>query len=105
MTPRLGIAFCDPIEYFFEPEKGTCSTDNVLFNNTLQLRSNTRHIFSKNADFSIAKKWLKENPKSASLNKKRVSVNEARINPNYNPDSYFYDPVFRYWDLNYPSKE
>lgn len=105
LTPRLGIAFCDPIEYFFYPEKMVCIKDNVLFDNTLQLMTNTRHIFSINSDFSIAKKWLKENPKSAKLDRKRVSTN-VRINPNSNLESYFYDPVFRYYNhKKYSSQE
>lgn len=98
LTPKLGIAFCDPIEYFHEPEKSVCIKDNVLFYNTLQLGTNTRHIFSINSDFTIAKKWLTENPKSASLERKRIST-DPRIPPHFNPDNRLYDPAFRY--INY----
>jgi hypothetical protein len=97
LTPRVGIAFCDPIEYFFNPEKAVCIKDNVLFYNTLQLRTNTRHIFSINSDFSIARKWLTENPSSMAFNRKRIST-DAKIPKNYNPDDYFYDPTFRYYN-------
>ena len=95
LTPKLGLSICDPIEYFFGPEKSACIEDNVLFYNTLQLGANTRHIFSINSDFSIAKKWLSEFPKSAAFDRKRIST-DIKINPEYSQDSYFYDPTFRY---------
>lgn len=104
LTPRLIVAFFDPIEYFFEPEKGVCIKDNVLFYNTLQLRNNTRHVFSIDSDFTIAKKWLTENPKSAKLDRTRVSTS-VKIPSNYNPDSYHYDPVFRYRGLKKYQRE
>lgn len=75
LTPHLGIAFCDPVEYFFNPEKSVCIEDNVLFYNTLQLRSSARHIFSGDDDFSIARKWLNENPDFKNLYRDRVSTN------------------------------
>jgi len=105
LTPRIQISFCDPIEYFFNPEKSVCIEDNVLFYNTLQLRSSTRHIFSINSDFTIAKKWLTEYPSSAKLDKERIS-RDVKINPAYSQDSYFYDPTFRYYNhKKYSSQE
>ena len=75
LTPRLGIAFCDPVEYCLNPEKSFCIEDNVLFYNTLQVRSSARHIFSVDNDFSIARKWLNENPDFKNFNRDRISTN------------------------------
>lgn len=71
----LGISFCDPIEYFTYPDKMTCIKDNIIFNNTLQVRSSTRHIFSNNNDFSLAIKWLNEHPEFKKINRRRVQTN------------------------------
>ncbi|MFB3888720.1 MAG: DUF4238 domain-containing protein [Candidatus Bathyarchaeia archaeon] len=98
LTPKLGIAFCDPFEYFFNPEKMVCIKDNVLFDNTLQLGTNTRHVFSLKPDFSIAKKWLDENPKSSVLDRNRIS-SDFRVNPEFSPESYFFSPEFRYFNI------
>lgn len=99
LTPKLEIAFCDPIEYFFMPEKSSCEKDNLLFYNTLQARSNARHIFSINSDFSVAKKWLRQSPESMPLDRKRIST-DVRFNKNYNDKDYFFDPTFRYFYAN-----
>jgi len=74
LTPKLGIAFCDPIEYFHYPEKLGCIKDNVLFYNTLQVRSSARHIFSIDEDFTIAKQWLNENPDFRNLDRDRTVI-------------------------------
>ena len=74
LTPHLILIFCDPVEYILNPEKITCIKDNVLFANTLQLGSCTRHIFSIDKDFSIAKKWLKEYPKSRDTERTRIKA-------------------------------
>jgi hypothetical protein len=47
----------------------------VLFYNTLQVRSSARHIFSVDNDFSIARKWLNENPDYKNFNRDRISTN------------------------------
>lgn len=74
LNPTLGILFCDPIEYFTSPNKVTCTKKHIIFNNTLQVRSSTRHIFSKSNDFYLAKKWLKENPDFINPKRKRIDV-------------------------------
>jgi hypothetical protein len=71
LTPHLILVFCDPLEYILNPEKITCIKDNILFANTLQLGFCTRHIFSIDKDFSIAKKWLKEYPNSRDIKRTR----------------------------------
>lgn len=96
LTPKIGITFYDPIEYSHMSATEICDKDNLLFYNTLQLMTTTRHIFSSNADFFIAKKWLTENPSMRAVNRNRVST-EPNIPKNYNHDDYKYDPVFRYF--------
>lgn len=95
LTPKLIISFCDPIKYFFIPEKAQCEKENVHFYNNLQLSANTRHIFSVNADFSIAKKWVTEYPTSKPLDRKRISTQFKKTN-SYSNEDFSYDPVFRY---------
>ena len=72
LSPQLGLSFCDPDNYRFNPEKSVCKEDNVLFYNTIQLRSSTRHVFSIDNDFSIAKKWLNEHPDFRNIERKRI---------------------------------
>ena len=76
LSPALGLSFCDPIEYFSYPDKMTCIKDNIIFCNTLQVRSSARHVFSVDNDFYLAKKWLQENPECADLNRRRVQANK-----------------------------
>jgi hypothetical protein len=75
LNHRLGISFCDAVEYFTFPDKMTCIKDNIIFNNTLQVRSSTRHIFSNNNDFSLAKKWLDEHPEFKKTYRRRIQAN------------------------------
>jgi hypothetical protein len=49
--------------------------NNVIFQNSLQLRWSTGFIFSQDEDFSLAEKILKEQPSWRDLQRKRVSVN------------------------------
>lgn len=74
LNPTLGIVFCDPVEYGLMPEKVTSIKDNIIFCNTLQVRSSTRHVFSPNNDFYLAKLWLKENPEFTDLKRKRIDA-------------------------------
>lgn len=74
LTPRLILSFCDPVQYVRTPEKITCIKDNVLFANTLQLGSCTRHIFSIDKEFSIAKKWLNEYPINRDIKRTRIEA-------------------------------
>ena len=61
LNPTMGIVFGDLTEYFSSPEKVTCIKPHVTFCNTLQVKSSTRHVFSANNNFYLAKKWLSEN--------------------------------------------
>jgi hypothetical protein len=74
LTSKLSLSIVDPIEYYFNPIKMGADEDHVLFQNTLQVRSSTRHIFSRKNDFSVARKWLNENPTFRDLSRERLSV-------------------------------
>lgn len=74
LNPTLGILFCDPVKYFSKPAKVTCIKENIIFSNTLQVRSSTRHVFSNNNDFYLAKKWLDENPEFTEPNRRRIQA-------------------------------
>lgn len=74
LNPTLGISFCDPVEYFSYPDKITCIKDNVIFCNTLQVRSSTRHVFSSKNDFCLAKKWLDGNIEFTDPKRKRIEA-------------------------------
>ena len=75
LNPTLGILFGDPVEYCTNPEKIACIKDNIIFSNSLQARSSTRHIFSNNNDFYLAKKWLREYPHFTNPSRQRVEGN------------------------------
>ena len=76
LNPTLGIMFCDPVEYGLSPERVSCIKDHIIFCNTLQVMSSTRHVFSAKNDFFLAKKWLKENPEFTDLERKRIEPNK-----------------------------
>lgn len=73
LTSRLSLSVVDPIEYYFIPDKMVADEDHVLFQNTLQVRSSTRHIFSRKDDFSVARRWLKENPSFRDISRERIT--------------------------------
>lgn len=67
------LAICDPEKYHMLPEiMETNSTENVIFNNCLELTQSTRFIFSDTNDFSYAKKFLKKRPEYKSVDRQRV---------------------------------
>ena len=99
LNPKLGLMFCDPIEYYFMCDKEYCEKENLVFYNTLQLQSNTRHIFSINSDFGIAKKWLSEYRTGGEIDRKRALVttgDKIKVPKDFNSDDYRYFPDFRY---------
>lgn len=74
LTPRLEILFCDPIEYYRSSDKRVAIKDNVLFRNTLQVRSCARHVFSIDEDFFFAKKWLDEHTDFREIDRERITT-------------------------------
>lgn len=73
LTPKLGLLFCDVTEYGLEPEKIVCIKENVTFYNATQVGYSTRHIFSVNNDFSLAKSIITNHPELSKIERKRVS--------------------------------
>jgi len=62
--------------YSLLPEKWEITDNqNVIFQNHLQVKWCTRHVFSCNDDFSLAEKMINENPELKNINRKRFSLN------------------------------
>lgn len=74
LNPKLSLCFCDPVEYFIYPEKLTSDIENVKFQNSLQVISSTRHIFSIGDDFSLAVEMISKDASLKNINRKRVTV-------------------------------
>ena len=64
LTPKLSLCLCDPGYYRVLPSEKivTKNTDNIIFQNHLQVGWADRYIFSKDDDFSFAEMILKEEP-------------------------------------------
>lgn len=74
-TPQLTIVFCDPFQYVHQPTYNEVKlTDNVDFENSLQVIQSTRHLFSISPDFSLADKILSENPTLREIDRKRHNI-------------------------------
>lgn len=75
LTPSLSLCFCDLVNYFTFPDRMIADkVENVVFQNSLQVRSSMRSIYSCNDDFSLAKEILEEHPDLRNINRKRFSV-------------------------------
>ena len=62
LSPYLALAACDPITYAGLPSEGNVVVDNVAFQNSLQVASSTRHLFSATRDFTLAEHILANDP-------------------------------------------
>ena len=64
---------CEPIQF---PQYGayleTENEENVIFQNSLQLRSCYRHLFSVDEEFTLAEKYLMEYPELRKLERQRM---------------------------------
>jgi len=75
LTTRLILSFCDPELYAQIPsENNVTDPENVVFQNWLQVACSTRHVFSRDGDFSLAERIIRENPSLGSIDRQRVSV-------------------------------
>lgn len=76
LNSNISICLCDPKIYFLLPSKYEITdVQNIIFQNHLQVKWSTSHIFSVNNDFSLAEKMIKENPELKDITRKRMSVN------------------------------
>lgn len=75
ISPELCLIACDPTSYDHHPAKYEITNkENIKFENGLQVFSSTRHIFSIDNDFSLAKEIIKKNPWHKDPNRKRMHV-------------------------------
>lgn len=76
LNPLISICLCDPVRYNILPDKDeTIDIQNIIFQNHLQVKWSTRHIFSINSDFSLAEKIIKDLPELKEIHRKRFSIN------------------------------
>ncbi len=75
LATRLALCICDPKVFSFVPEKYVLTDEqNVIFQNHLQVKTSTRHVFSVDKDFSLAAQMLKELPELGNIERQRVSI-------------------------------
>lgn len=74
LSPTVSLIFYDPETFNWHPPKVSAKHENVIFQNSLQVRESTRHVISNTDDFSMAEDYLEENPEYADLDRDRVSV-------------------------------
>lgn len=75
LTTHLALCVCDPVIFGQLPDHNELEDEqNIVFQNGLQVRSSTRHIFSTDNDFSLAKQMLTEIPELSNIKRQRVSV-------------------------------
>ena len=73
LTPTLLLAICDPVAFCREPCKKTLRDFRyVIREQSYQVYSSTRFLFSNQPNFSFAKKVITENPKHKDPNRKRI---------------------------------
>lgn len=76
LSTELSLILLDPTEYGYFPNYDElCDEQNVIFENHLQVKFSTIHIFSSEDDFSLANKMLKGQPECGYINRKRWRVN------------------------------
>jgi hypothetical protein len=75
LSTKLSLCLCDPNMYHSFPEVYEVKNEqNVVFENHLQVKSSTRHIFSIDQDFSLAERMIKSTPELKDINRKRVTL-------------------------------
>ena len=74
LSTRVSLLFCDPALFRILPKKLSVKEDNVIFQNHLQVKWSTRHVFSINDDFSLARQMIAEHPELKDIKRQRFSV-------------------------------
>lgn len=74
LSVKISLLFCDPDLFGILPDKVSVQEKNVVFQNHLQVACSTRHIFSMNDDFGLAKQLIAEHPELKDINRPRFSV-------------------------------
>jgi len=75
LSPKLSLEIVDPLTYAGYPTIiHIDDTENVIFNNHLQVKSAQRHIFSPTNDFSLAEEMIEKNPQLRETDKNRFEI-------------------------------
>lgn len=74
LSTKVSLLFCDPVLFKILPEKVSVKEENVVFQNSLQVLWSTRHIFSIDDDFGLAKQMILEHPELKDVTRHRLSV-------------------------------
>ena len=75
ISPKITLCCGDPtIHNPLYSRYEISDPDSVTFQNYLQVYGSKRYLFSNNKDFSVARNIIKDYPKLAASNRKRVSV-------------------------------
>jgi hypothetical protein len=75
LSTKVNLLLCDPFLFGFLPKKLLVTNeDNIIFQNYLQVLWSTRHIFSINDNFDLAKQIISEHPELKDINRPRFSV-------------------------------
>ena len=76
LTPNLLLVACDPIAFCNEPNKKILRDFRyIIREQSYQVYSSTRFLFSNQPNFYFAKKVIGENPRYKDPNRKRIIVN------------------------------
>ena len=75
LTPRLLLLICDPIAFSKEPAKKMLRDFRyIIREQSYQIYSSTRFVFSDKPHFYFAKKVVNESPRHKDPNRKRVAI-------------------------------
>lgn len=80
LSPSLTLGFVDPSMFEDVPQEHTLRDDededmeHLKFQNSLQVRSSTRHIISNHDDFTLAAEFLDEYPHYAEIDRQRIDM-------------------------------
>ena len=75
LSAKLCIGICDPQMYFFYPDKYVVDNEqNIIFQNHLEVKTSTRHVFSTTEEFALARRMLTEHPELGDVDRRRFDV-------------------------------
>jgi Protein of unknown function (DUF4238) len=75
LSPTASLHLCDPIAYAALPNDEVIDdVRDVMFQNTLQVFSSTRFVFSQSDDFTLAEKILNKQPELSDPERRRTRI-------------------------------
>jgi hypothetical protein len=76
LNPKIVLLTLDPNEYAYFPDSAdVIDEQNVIFENHLQVKRSTMHLFSIDDDFELAETMIKEHPEIGNIDRKRWELN------------------------------